>query len=198
AGTIAGEAGAGSRTGGRPASRAEASETALKRLIAARPVCTALAGARTTGQKARCNVVATSAATQTTPTGKAAAAIQTSSLTKRYGETLAVDRLDLNVSRGEVYGFLGPNGAGNTTTIRMLLGLHRPTAGSATLFGIDAWRDPVTAHRNVAYVAGEPALWPQLTAEETLIFLARLHGSVDAGYRQALVKRFDLDLSKKV
>src|SRR5690348_18375250 len=105
-----------------------------------------------------------------------APAIRTQGLTKRYGETLALDGLDLTVERGEVYGFLGPNGAGKTTTIRMLLGLHRPTAGSATLFGIDAWRDPVTAHRNVAYVAGEPALWPQLTAEETLIFLARQIG----------------------
>ncbi|HZQ35983.1 MAG TPA: ATP-binding cassette domain-containing protein, partial [Dehalococcoidia bacterium] len=116
-----------------------------------------------------------------------AAAIEAIGLTKRYGQTLAVDGLSLRVPPGEVYGFLGPNGAGKTTTIRMLLGLHRPTAGSAALFGIDAWRDPVAAHRNVAYVAGEPTLWPQLTAEETLIFLANMHGSVDAAYRQALV-----------
>jgi ABC-2 type transport system ATP-binding protein len=102
------------------------------------------------------------------------------------------------VPPGEVYGFLGPNGAGKTTTIRMLLGLHRPSAGTATVFGIDAWRDPVTAHRRVAYVAGEPTLWPQLTAAETLEFLARMHGSVDTDYRHLLIARFDLEQNKKV
>ena len=103
-------------------------------------------------------------------------AIYAHGLTKRYGDTLALDRLDLAIAPGEVYGYLGPNGAGKTTTIRLLLGLHRPTGGHATLFGVDAWRDPVTAHRRVAYVAGEPALWPSLTGAETLHFLARLHG----------------------
>ena len=119
-------------------------------------------------------------------------------MTKRYGSTLAVDRLDLVVRPGEVYGFLGPNGAGKTTTIRLLLGLHRPTAGTATVFGIDAWRDPVAAHRRVAYVAGEPFLWPQLSAEETLEFLGRMHGEVDSEYRRALVEKFQLEQNKKV
>ena len=101
-------------------------------------------------------------------------AIQTWELSKRYGETLALDRLALTIQPGEVYGYLGPNGAGKTTTIRLLLGLHRPTSGRAELFGIDAWSDPVRAHRRLAYVAGEPFLWPSLTAGETLEFLARL------------------------
>jgi ABC-2 type transport system ATP-binding protein len=124
--------------------------------------------------------------------------IRTVGLTKRYGPTLAVDHLDLHVLPGEVYGFLGPNGAGKTTTIRMLLGLHRPTAGSATIFGVDAWHDPVTAHRRVAYVAGESALWPHLTGEETLEFLGRMHGSVDTAYRRVLVDRFQLEQGKKI
>jgi ABC-2 type transport system ATP-binding protein len=128
----------------------------------------------------------------------AAKAIVAEGLTKRYGSTLALDGLDLAVEPGEVYGYLGPNGAGKTTTIRMLLGLHRPSAGRAELFGIDAWRDAVTAHRRVAYVAGEPFLWPALTAGETLLFLERLHGSTDAAYRDALVERFRLDTAKKV
>jgi ABC-2 type transport system ATP-binding protein len=119
-------------------------------------------------------------------------------LTKRYGATLAVDRLNLRIQPGEVYGFLGPNGAGKTTTIRMMLGLHRPSAGSVTIFGVDAWSDPVTAHQRVAYVAGEPTLWPQLTGEETLIFLGNLHGSVDTEYRTALVRRFELEERKKL
>ena len=125
-------------------------------------------------------------------------AIRTHGLTKRYGETLALDSLDLTVREGEVYGYLGPNGAGKTTTIRLLLGLHRATEGRAELFGIDAWKDPVTAHRRVAYVAGEPALWPQMTAAETFEFLARLHGGVDVAYRNELTERFKLDADKKV
>ena len=83
-------------------------------------------------------------------------------------------RSTLTVDEGEVYGYLGPNGAGKTTTIRLLLGLHRPTGGRGELFGMMRGADPVSAHRRVAYVAGEPFLWPSLTAGETLEFLARL------------------------
>src|SRR5580704_3326444 len=119
-------------------------------------------------------------------------------LTKQYGDTRALDGLNLAINEGEVYGYLGPNGAGKTTTIRLLLGLHRPTGGRAELFGVDAWGDPVRAHRRVAYVAGEPYLWPSLTAGETLEFLAQVHAGVDADYRNQLVERFALDSNKKI
>ena len=125
-------------------------------------------------------------------------AIHASNLTKRYGETVALDGLDLSVAQGEVYGYLGPNGAGKTTTIRLLLGLHRPSDGRAELFDVDAWGDPVKAHERVAYVSGEPFLWPSLTAAETLEFLARLRGGTDVPYRDQLVDRFQLDPRKKV
>ena len=125
-------------------------------------------------------------------------AIRTQGLSKRYGDTLALDALDLTVAPGEVYGYLGPNGAGKTTTIRLLLGLHRPTSGRAFLFDVDAWGDPVAAHRRVAYVAGEPFHWPALTGAETLAYLARLHGSTDEAYRDTLVERFQLDTEKRV
>ena len=125
-------------------------------------------------------------------------AIRTTGLSKRYGDTFALEDLDLEVNEGEVYGYLGPNGAGKTTTIRLLLGLHRPTRGRAELFGVDAWGDPVTAHRRVAYVSGEPFLWPSMTSAETLAFLANLHGGTDVAYRDELVQRFGLDLNKKV
>jgi ABC-2 type transport system ATP-binding protein len=125
-------------------------------------------------------------------------AIRTGRLSKRFGETLALDGLDLAVEPREVYGYLGPNGAGKTTTIRLLLGLLQPSAGRAELFGVDAWREPVAAHRRVAYVAAEPYLWPGLTGAETLEFLARVRGRADAGYREQLVERFQLDTSKKV
>ena len=127
-----------------------------------------------------------------------APAIETIGLTKLYGRTRALDDLDLRVERGEVFGYLGPNGAGKTTTIRLLLGLHRPTRGRAELFGVDAWRDPVTAHERVAYVASEPFLWPALTGAETLEFLARVRGGTDDAYRELLVERFQLETDKKV
>ena len=126
------------------------------------------------------------------------AVIRTQGLSKRYGETPALSELDLSVNAGEVYGYLGPNGSGKTTTIRLMLGLHRPSAGSVELFGIDAWRDPVAAHRRLAYVAGEPFLWPNLTAAETFEFLARIRGGADVAYRDALTERFRLDADKKV
>jgi ABC-2 type transport system ATP-binding protein len=124
--------------------------------------------------------------------------IEAHGLTKRYGATLALDGLDLDIARGEVYGFLGPNGAGKTTTIRLLLGIHRPSAGRALLDGRDAWREPVAAHRHVAYIASEPMLWPAFTGAETLDYLANLHGGCDHDYRELLVKRFDFDPTKKI
>ena len=133
-----------------------------------------------------------------TSSDKATRPIRAEGLTKRYGETLALDGLDLSIEPGEVYGYLGPNGAGKTTTIRLLLGIHRPTRGRAELFGIDAWADPVEAHRRVAYVSGEPFLWPGMTGAETIEFLARLHGGTDRAYRDDLVRRFELDTKKKV
>jgi ABC-2 type transport system ATP-binding protein len=124
--------------------------------------------------------------------------IEAHGLTKRYGATLALNGLDLDIGRGEIYGYLGPNGAGKTTTIRLLLGIHRPTAGHAMIAGRDAWADPVTAHRHVAYIASEPTLWPALTGAETLDYLANLRGGCDHAYRDRLVKRFDFDPAKKI
>jgi len=101
-------------------------------------------------------------------------AIETSDLTKRFGDVLAVDGLDLSIDRGEVYGFLGPNGSGKTTTMRMLTTLTRPTSGSARVMGID-----VTDRRElisvVGYLPEEPPLFDELTAREQLRHVAALH-----------------------
>ncbi|MDE3074930.1 MAG: ABC transporter ATP-binding protein, partial [Chloroflexota bacterium] len=126
------------------------------------------------------------------------AVIATHGLTKRYGQQFALDHLDLEVEEGEVLGYLGPNGSGKTTTIRLLLGLTRPTSGSATIFGLDVQRQAPQAHRRLAYVPGEANLWPSLTGGDTLALLGRAHGKVDPQYREELVQRFDLDPSKKV
>jgi ABC-2 type transport system ATP-binding protein len=128
----------------------------------------------------------------------AALAIRTEGLTKRYGDVAALDHLDLEVAPGEVVGYLGPNGAGKTTTIRLLLGLISPTGGRGEIFGLDCQRQPVEAHRRLAFVAGEANLWPSLTGAETLRLLGRVQGRVDEAYRDELVARFELDPGKKV
>ena len=127
-----------------------------------------------------------------------AVAIRTEGLTKRYGATVALDGLDLEVQAGEVFGFLGPNGAGKSTTIALLLGMIRPSAGSATILGLDVRADAVALHRRLAYVPSVADLWPGLTAAETLRLLGNLHGDVDAAYRDDLARRFELPLDKKV
>lgn len=126
------------------------------------------------------------------------AAIRTEGLTKRYGKVAALDHLDLEVVEGEVIGYLGPNGAGKTTTIRLLLGLIQPSEGHGEIFGLDCQRQPIEAHRRLAFVAGEANLWPSLTGAETLHLLGRVQGQVDKAYREELIARFDLDPTKKV
>lgn len=125
-------------------------------------------------------------------------AIRTDGLSKSYGSVVALEDLDMEVSAGEVFGFLGPNGAGKTTTIRLLLGLIRPSGGNAEIFGLDCQSSSVQAHRRLSYVPAEAGLWPSLTGEETLHLLGRLNGRVDEAYRDDLVKRFDLDTSRKI
>ncbi|MGZ4677553.1 MAG: ABC transporter ATP-binding protein [Acidimicrobiia bacterium] len=124
--------------------------------------------------------------------------VRTECLTKRYGHTTALDELELEIRAGEVFGYLGPNGAGKSTTIALLLGLIRPSSGTAHVFGLDAWRDAPTIHRRVAYVPSEADLWPSLTGAETMRFLASVHGSVDEAYRDELVERFDLVPDTKI
>jgi len=125
-------------------------------------------------------------------------AIRTENLSKSFGQTKALVALDLEVPEGEVIGYLGPNGSGKTTTIRLLLGLIRATTGKAEIFGVDCQADPVAAHRRVAYVPGEVSLWPSLTGAETLHLLGRVQGTVDAAYRDLLVERFELDVTRRV
>ncbi len=122
-------------------------------------------------------------------------ALRVAGLTKRYGHLTALDDLTLDVASGEVFGFLGPNGAGKSTTIRLLLGLARPTAGRAWVFAVDA-ADVARAHRLLAYVPADVALWPQLTGAEILHLQACTGPGVDLAYRAELVERFALDPSK--
>ena len=124
-------------------------------------------------------------------------AIAASGLRKSYGKTVALDGLDLSVAEGEVHGFLGPNGSGKTTTIRILLGLLRANGGTARLLGGDPWREATALHRRLAYVPGDVTLWPSLTGGEVIDLLGRLRGNLDAKRRASLLERFDLDPTKK-
>jgi ABC-2 type transport system ATP-binding protein len=124
-------------------------------------------------------------------------AIEVSGLVKTYGRTRALDGLDLTVATGEVHGFLGPNGSGKTTTIRVLLGLLRADAGHAVLLGRDPWNDAVALHRRLAYVPGDVTLWPNLSGGEVIDLLGHLRGGLDRRRRDELLERFELDPTKK-
>jgi ABC-2 type transport system ATP-binding protein len=134
------------------------------------------------------------------PSGPAAISIR--GLTKRYGKLIAVNHLELEVPRGEVFGFLGQNGAGKTTTIRILLDLLRPTSGNAAIFGHDCQSDGLKARAAAGYLPGEMGIYSDLTGHEFLAFLERIGGAaVSREHRNNLTARFELsdrELSKKL
>jgi ABC-2 type transport system ATP-binding protein len=123
--------------------------------------------------------------------------VNASGVVKTFGSTRALDGLDLAVHRGEVHGFLGPNGSGKTVTIRILLGLYRANEGRVEVFGRDPWRNAVELHRRLAYVPGDVSLWPSLTGGEVIDLLGRLRGGIDPERRRELVERFELDPTKR-
>ncbi len=126
------------------------------------------------------------------------AVISTHGLTKHYGDVRALVDLDLEVHRGEIFGFLGPNGAGKTTTIRTLMDEIRPTAGSATIVGLDTHVDAVEIRRHVGYLPGDLSMYPNLTGRDTLTYFANLRGGVDWDHVDSLADRLEADLGVKV
>jgi ABC-2 type transport system ATP-binding protein len=120
-------------------------------------------------------------------------AVMTSGLTKRYGrDVLAVDRVDLRVARGEIYAFLGLNGAGKSTTIRMLLGMIRPTAGHGELFGERVRADATGLWRRVGHLVETATAYSELTVRENLDVARRLAGVTDGGVVAAMIERLAL------
>jgi ABC-2 type transport system ATP-binding protein len=105
-----------------------------------------------------------------------AVALSTRALSKRFGETVAVDRLDLDVPHGSFFGLVGPNGAGKTTTLRMITGLLRPDSGIVLINGVDAWRDPTTSKRAIGVVPEELRLFERLTGAELITYNGLLRG----------------------
>ncbi len=116
---------------------------------------------------------------------------------KRFGSTVALDGLDLDIADGEVHGVLGPNGAGKSTSVRVLLGLLRVDSGSVRLLGGDPWSQASELHRRIAYVPGDVSLWPNLTGGEVIDLLGRLRGGLDRVRRDELIERFELDPRKR-
>src|SRR6202521_4994279 len=126
-----------------------------------------------------------------------AAIIEGEGLTKSHGGKRGIADVSFKVEEGEVFGFLGPNGAGKTTTIRILMALLRADSGTARTAGLDCWRQSVEIKRLVGYMPGEPARDPNLPGGKIPEFSAHLGGGVDQSYLKQLVKRFDLDTSRK-
>ncbi len=122
--------------------------------------------------------------------------IKTENLTKRFGTATAVNGLNLEVKAGEIFGFLGPNGSGKTTTIKMLTGLLEPTAGSAFICGLDIVKEPAKAKALLAYVPDQPKLYGKLTAREFLALMAdlyRMPREISRQRAQQLLAMFDLE-----
>jgi ABC-2 type transport system ATP-binding protein len=106
------------------------------------------------------------------------------SLTKKFGDFVAVDNVSFSVTRGEVFGWLGPNGAGKTTTIRMLLGLLHPTSGSARVLGYDSTKETKLMHAVVGYMSQQFTLYNDLTAAENIRFYGMVYGLSNRDLRQ--------------
>jgi ABC-2 type transport system ATP-binding protein len=121
------------------------------------------------------------------------AAIEVKDLTRRFGQFVAVDRLAFDVQRGEIFGFLGSNGAGKSTTIRLLCGLLRPTSGTALVDGIDVARDPEGVKQRIGYMSQRFSLYELLTVDQNIAFFGGVYG-LDAA-RLAARRRFVLDMA---
>jgi ABC-2 type transport system ATP-binding protein len=132
----------------------------------------------------------------------AQSAISIREITKRYGGLTAVSKLDLEINQGEILGFLGLNGAGKSTTIRILLDLLRPSGGRASILGFDCQTDGLRARSLTGYLPGELGIYSDLSGREVLDFLAGLNGKpVGKQYRGELQERLqfpDSDLRRKL
>jgi ABC-2 type transport system ATP-binding protein len=113
-------------------------------------------------------------------------AVDLKGVTKRYNEIVAVNNITLTINTGEIFALLGPNGSGKSTTLKMLLGLVQPTAGSVNVLGIDVEKEPVSIKRQVGYVPESPSVYEFLTGIEYLDFIADIYGVAPADKKQRI------------
>lgn len=125
------------------------------------------------------------------------AIVQVEGLKKSFGKFVALKDVNFSVNPGEVVGFIGPYGAGKSTTIRTILGIIKKDAGKVTVFGKDAWQESIEIHKQLSYVPGDVALWGNLTGGEIIDLFMKLHGQGDLVKRDQLIKKFELDPRKK-
>ncbi len=124
--------------------------------------------------------------------------LRTKQLTKDYGRCRALDRLDLEVGPGEIFGLLGPNGSGKSTALRLMLGFLQPTLGRASIGGHDCWHDGCAARRLVAYLPGELRLYENMTGRQLVRFLDGLRGRADYPELGSLAATFEIDVSRPI
>jgi ABC-2 type transport system ATP-binding protein len=119
------------------------------------------------------------------------AAIHTRGLTKRFGDVVAVNEIDLEIPSGRIYGFLGPNGSGKTTTIRMLCGLLTPSSGEASVLGLKMPQQAEALRRRIGYMTQNFSLYDDLTVEENMQFMSRIQGLSRAAASQRIATLLD-------
>jgi ABC-2 type transport system ATP-binding protein len=124
--------------------------------------------------------------------------LEVQSLTKWYGSVRGIEDVSLDIMQGEVFGYLGPNGSGKTTTIRILLGFIRASAGRAQLFGMDSHAHSTKIRSRIGYVPGEYGLYEEMRGFEYLRFFGALRGHEKPPLRDKLIELFDLDISKRI
>ena len=126
-----------------------------------------------------------------TATAAAQPAVHTEKLTRKFDDVTAVDNVTFDIQRGEVFGVLGPNGSGKTTTIRMLCGLLAPTSGTATVAGFDVLTQPEEIRQNIGYMSQKFGMYEDLTVAENLDFYSSLYGLTGEGKRKRMNELFD-------
>lgn len=119
-------------------------------------------------------------------------------LTKSYGKHRGVNGISLSVFPGEIFGFIGPNGAGKSTTIRTLMGLLKPTSGSASIFGLDCSQEPAHIAKDVGYLPSENCYYNNMKVREMLLYTAELYGVDGHSRMEELADRLNLDLSRRI
>lgn len=123
--------------------------------------------------------------------------VEIENVSKKFRKTIALKNLNLTIESGEIHGFLGSNGAGKSTTLRILLGLIRADSGTTKVFQQNSWKNSPQIHKNISYLPGEVNLWPHLSGGEVIDIISKFHQQNNKKRRTELIEFFELDPYKK-